>query len=217
MAVESEGFETAVEFPGGRVENPVEIPKDQLGKAAEARLGDARFVLDELGRRGWNLDKVGMFGHSFGGFTASLSTCPNAGAWSTTSPTCRRQPVSAWSPEPAARPDRPRPERCAESSTTRETSTGDLDHGFQREAVVDVGGGETDDEGQSVRVRQDVHLGPHPGRGLLAGALCRPDEPLGRGGQLAVYVARCRCTPGCSGSQLRPTLAAAAGAARAGQ
>lgn len=47
MAVESEGFETAVEFPGGRVENPVEIPKDQLGKAAEARLGDARFVLDE--------------------------------------------------------------------------------------------------------------------------------------------------------------------------
>lgn len=64
MAVESEGFETAVEFPGERVENPVEIPKGQLGKAAEARLGDARFVLDELGRRGRNLDKVGMFGHS---------------------------------------------------------------------------------------------------------------------------------------------------------
>jgi dienelactone hydrolase len=71
VAVESEGFETAVEFPGGRVENPVGISKDQLGKAAEARLGDARFVLDELGRRGWNLDKVGMFGHSFGGFTAA--------------------------------------------------------------------------------------------------------------------------------------------------
>ncbi|MFB7608724.1 hypothetical protein [Streptomyces gardneri] len=47
MAVESEGFETAMEFPGRGVENPVEIPKDQLGKAAEARLGDARFVLDE--------------------------------------------------------------------------------------------------------------------------------------------------------------------------
>ncbi|MEV6036372.1 hypothetical protein AB0L65_34820 [Nonomuraea sp. NPDC052116] len=39
--------------------------------ARKARLGDARFVLDELGRRGWNLDKVGMFGHSFGGFTAA--------------------------------------------------------------------------------------------------------------------------------------------------
>ncbi|MER6000736.1 hypothetical protein ABT120_19345 [Nonomuraea angiospora] len=58
MAVESESFETAVEFPGGRVENPVEIPMDQLGKAAEARLGDARFVLDEPGRRGWNLGEV---------------------------------------------------------------------------------------------------------------------------------------------------------------
>jgi hypothetical protein len=34
-----------------------------------------------------------------------------------------------------------------------------LDHGFQLAAVVDVGGGETEDEGQSVRVRQDVHLG----------------------------------------------------------
>ncbi|MFI9291716.1 hypothetical protein [Streptomyces gardneri] len=47
VAGESEGFEAAVEFPGRRVENPVEIPKDQLGKAAEARLGGARFVLDE--------------------------------------------------------------------------------------------------------------------------------------------------------------------------
>ncbi|AEM84443.1 hypothetical protein Strvi_4889 [Streptomyces violaceusniger Tu 4113] len=36
-----------MEFPGGRVENPVEIPKDEQGKTAEARLGDARFVLDE--------------------------------------------------------------------------------------------------------------------------------------------------------------------------
>lgn len=36
-----------MKFPGGRVGNPVEIPKDQLGKAAEAHLGDARFVLDE--------------------------------------------------------------------------------------------------------------------------------------------------------------------------
>ncbi|MFG2780284.1 alpha/beta hydrolase family protein [Streptomyces prunicolor] len=64
-------YETTVEFPGGRVENPVHIPKEQLGKAADARVIDTRFVLDELGRRGWNLDKVGMFGHSFGGFTAA--------------------------------------------------------------------------------------------------------------------------------------------------
>lgn len=33
------------------------------------------------------------------------------------------------------------------------------DHGLQREAVVGVGRGEADEEGQSVRVRQDVHLG----------------------------------------------------------
>ena len=33
------------------------------------------------------------------------------------------------------------------------------DHRLQREAVVDVGRGDADDEGQSVRVRQDVHLG----------------------------------------------------------
>ncbi|MEV6173164.1 MFS transporter [Streptomyces sp. NPDC051954] len=31
-------YETTVEFPGGRVENPVHIPKDQLGKAAFAVL-----------------------------------------------------------------------------------------------------------------------------------------------------------------------------------
>ncbi|WP_210590329.1 lipase [Streptomyces sp. GESEQ-35] len=66
-------FETTVEFPGGRIEKPVANPKDQLGKATEARVGDTRFVLDELGRRGWNLDKVGMFGHSFGGFTTAES------------------------------------------------------------------------------------------------------------------------------------------------
>jgi hypothetical protein len=34
-----------------------------------------------------------------------------------------------------------------------------VDHGLQCEAVVDVGRGDADDEGQSVRVRQDVHLG----------------------------------------------------------
>lgn len=32
-------------------------------------------------------------------------------------------------------------------------------HGLQAVAVVDVGGRDADDQGQSVRVRQDVHLG----------------------------------------------------------
>ncbi|WP_132120654.1 alpha/beta hydrolase family protein [Actinocrispum wychmicini] len=77
-------FETAVEFPGGRVEQPE--PQDgspeTTKKALDARVADARFVLDALCRRtpdadgrplprGLNLDlgRVGMFGHSFGGFT----------------------------------------------------------------------------------------------------------------------------------------------------
>lgn len=34
-----------------------------------------------------------------------------------------------------------------------------LDHGLQREAVMSLRRGEADEEGQSVRVRQDVHLG----------------------------------------------------------
>jgi hypothetical protein len=33
------------------------------------------------------------------------------------------------------------------------------DHGLQAFAVMGVGGGDADDQGQSVRVRQDVHLG----------------------------------------------------------
>jgi dienelactone hydrolase len=79
-------FETVVEFPGGRVEWPVEVEAKQ---ALAARVGDTRFVLDELAdlSRGRNpdaegkplprglgnaldLSKVGMFGHSYGGFTA---------------------------------------------------------------------------------------------------------------------------------------------------
>ncbi|CAM3774723.1 lipase [Kibdelosporangium persicum] len=63
-------FETTVEFPGGRVEHPVEIPAEQMAKALRARGDDTRFVLDELADRGWHLDDVGMFGHSYGGFTA---------------------------------------------------------------------------------------------------------------------------------------------------
>ncbi|SMD21141.1 alpha/beta hydrolase family protein [Kibdelosporangium aridum] len=63
-------FETPVEFPGGRVEPPVTISEAEMGKALQARVGDTRFVLDQLARKGVNLDKVGMFGHSYGGFTA---------------------------------------------------------------------------------------------------------------------------------------------------
>jgi predicted dienelactone hydrolase len=79
-------FETVVEFPGGRVEFPVQVDPE---KVLAARVGDTRFVLDKLadisrGRnpdaegkplpRGlgtaMNLNRVGMFGHSYGGFTA---------------------------------------------------------------------------------------------------------------------------------------------------
>lgn len=81
----------AVEFPGGRVEPALEsgLTPEGLRKAIDARVADTRFVLDELGRlaNGANPDaehrplprrlgatldlgRVGMFGHSFGGFTA---------------------------------------------------------------------------------------------------------------------------------------------------
>ncbi|MFJ6670384.1 alpha/beta hydrolase family protein [Actinosynnema sp. NPDC091369] len=81
----------AVEFPDGRVVPPAVDPSDpaQLTTALEARMGDTRFVLDQLERiaRGGNpdaqrdplprglgraldLSRVGMFGHSYGGFTA---------------------------------------------------------------------------------------------------------------------------------------------------
>jgi hypothetical protein len=81
----------AVEFPGGRVEPPLIDQDDptQFKTALDARVADTRFVLDQLGSiaRGHNpdaerdplprglgraldLSRVGMFGHSYGGFTA---------------------------------------------------------------------------------------------------------------------------------------------------
>ncbi|OXM48755.1 alpha/beta hydrolase family protein [Amycolatopsis alba] len=57
----------AVEFPGGRVEkkalppSSIEVSKRMI----DTRVRDTRFVLDSLG-----LNRVGMFGHSAGGFTA---------------------------------------------------------------------------------------------------------------------------------------------------
>lgn len=79
---------TAVEFPGGRVEK-ADGTMD-LKKSLDARVGDTRFVLDKLteldrgrnpdaghrrlpaGLRGsLDLTRVGMFGHSYGGFTTA--------------------------------------------------------------------------------------------------------------------------------------------------
>ncbi|OOC04935.1 lipase [Amycolatopsis azurea DSM 43854] len=81
----------AVEFPGGRLEQavpPGEGP-EFMKKALDARVGDTRFVLDQLTKlaRGQNpdaenrplprglgrsldLSRVGAFGHSYGGFTS---------------------------------------------------------------------------------------------------------------------------------------------------
>ncbi|MER5796605.1 hydrolase [Streptomyces sp. NPDC001980] len=80
---------TAVQFPGGRVERtvlPAEYDKAYpdkkriralLKKTIDVRVADTRFLLDELPRalpralRGaLDLDRIGMFGHSAGGFTA---------------------------------------------------------------------------------------------------------------------------------------------------
>lgn len=49
-------------------------------------------------------------------------------------------------------------------------------HGLQGLAVVDVGRGKADDEGQSCRVRQDVHLGARfaPVHGARTGELAPP-------------------------------------------
>jgi dienelactone hydrolase len=84
-------YETTVEFPGGRVEAPVPQTgsPEQMKTAIDARVADTRFVLDALTDigRGKNPDaeghplprdiataldlrRIGMFGHSYGGFTA---------------------------------------------------------------------------------------------------------------------------------------------------
>ena len=83
-------FETNVEFPGGRVEVPVPLEAEPvtLKKILDVRVADVRSVLDSLARlavganpdaesrplpRGLggalDLGRVGVFGHSYGGFT----------------------------------------------------------------------------------------------------------------------------------------------------
>ncbi|WP_127358586.1 alpha/beta hydrolase family protein [Actinacidiphila soli] len=82
---------TAVQFPGGRVETTCLV--EEFGKAypdeakisallkktVDVRVADTRFVLDELSREAlaphglrdaMDLDRIGMFGQSGGGFTA---------------------------------------------------------------------------------------------------------------------------------------------------
>ncbi|WP_091295996.1 alpha/beta hydrolase family protein [Amycolatopsis xylanica] len=88
----SHTFESAaVEFPGGRVEPQLQLGNDPktMKTAIDARVADTRFLLDQLTKlnQGANpdaehrplplglagaldLSKVGMFGHSYGGFTA---------------------------------------------------------------------------------------------------------------------------------------------------
>ncbi|MFI6504879.1 alpha/beta hydrolase family protein [Nonomuraea typhae] len=62
-----------VEFPGGRVERTrlAEPTPEDLAKAVKVRVADTRFVLDQLARRGTDLSRVGMFGHSMGGSAAA--------------------------------------------------------------------------------------------------------------------------------------------------
>jgi predicted dienelactone hydrolase len=84
-----------VEFPDGRVEVaalPPEIDDEVIVRVADVRAADIRFVLDQLaaldagrnpdaGRRplpdglrgAFDLDRVGMFGHSLGGSTAAAT------------------------------------------------------------------------------------------------------------------------------------------------
>jgi hypothetical protein len=85
-------YETTVEFPGGRVEPTVlgDQTPETMHTAIEARVADTLFVLDQLRaldrrhnpdaeqrplpwflRGALDLNRIGMFGHSYGGFTAA--------------------------------------------------------------------------------------------------------------------------------------------------
>jgi dienelactone hydrolase len=75
VAIDHTHESAAVEFPGGRVERRA-LPPGTDGKLLIAtRVADTRFVLDELKSlklpAGLSLDltRIGMFGHSAGGFT----------------------------------------------------------------------------------------------------------------------------------------------------
>jgi Chlorophyllase enzyme len=73
-------YETAVEFPGGRL-TPVTVANSEKGveRALSVRIADTRFLLTrlvQLNRAGrfagrLDLERIGMFGHSLGGATAA--------------------------------------------------------------------------------------------------------------------------------------------------
>ncbi|WP_283137099.1 alpha/beta hydrolase family protein [Rhizohabitans arisaemae] len=64
---------SVVEFPGGRVERGPEVT--DFAKAVTVRVADVRFVMDQLPKldkeRVFQLDRIGMFGHSLGGAATS--------------------------------------------------------------------------------------------------------------------------------------------------
>ncbi|MEV6868081.1 lipase [Streptosporangium subroseum] len=64
-----------VEFPDGRVEAGLEMT--DFAKAVEVRVADVRFVLDQLSTLDkahvFDLQRIGMFGHSLGGAATSSS------------------------------------------------------------------------------------------------------------------------------------------------
>ncbi|GAB2863988.1 alpha/beta hydrolase family protein [Lentzea nigeriaca] len=64
----------AVEFPGNRIEWGLvrDGKPETMKKAIDARVADMRFVLTELPRlhRWVDMDRVGIAGHSYGGYTA---------------------------------------------------------------------------------------------------------------------------------------------------
>ncbi|GAA5165475.1 MULTISPECIES: alpha/beta hydrolase family protein [Amycolatopsis] len=64
-----------VQFPDGSVRTMVDPgdPDTFVRKALAVRVADTRFVLDELAARGFDVRRVGMFGHSMGGSAAALT------------------------------------------------------------------------------------------------------------------------------------------------
>lgn len=70
----SHTYEEPVEFPGGRLEDAILGSDDQTFQVSiDTRVADTLFVLGELNKcfgRQLDLSRVGVFGHSYGGYTA---------------------------------------------------------------------------------------------------------------------------------------------------